>query len=132
MLIRGKITYVTYCTGLVFDKTMAHGHISLDAAGKVSLTHETYLTLQFNECMDRVGEFVMAQQPGTYLIPMSLMRRGDAEDLVRALELLDPEPSPTCTYPPCLQPTVTVRDGFPLCVEHDALLRGWDELIEAF
>jgi hypothetical protein len=130
-VITSRIIYVpfTIATGLVADETMRHGYISIDERGRCRLTHETYLTLQNNECMERVGEFIMVQDPGTYLIPMSLMRNGEAEDLVRSLELLDPEPSPTCIHPSCMQATVTVKDGYPLCENHAALLQSWDDLI---
>lgn len=120
------------CTGIVADETLRHGSFVVEDDGTLRMTHETWLTLQHHESMERAAEFMWAQTPGEYVLPVSLMRSGAASDLVRSLELIDPEPSATCIYPPCLLPTVTTQDGYPLCSEHLALMQGWDDLVSDF
>lgn len=74
---------------------------------------------------DRLGE-----HRGTFLLPRSVIEPEPAEDLRLGLSLVDPEPSEHCIYPPCSLPAETVHeDGFPLCGEHAALMRGWDDLL---
>lgn len=125
-----------FCTDLKHDDSVRDGHFVLEALTedrcRIRMSHATWLVLQMEERMADFGSHAMAQDAGEYLIPISVMRSGDASDLLRSLELIDPEPSATCIYPPCQLPTVTTRDGYPLCVEHVALMRGWDELVAAF
>lgn len=139
MDITSTIGYVgfQFCSSLKHDdESVRHGHFVVEALGDdrcgIRLSHATWLALQIEERMADFGSHAMAQAPGEYLIPMSVMRAGDASDLIRSLELIDPEPSATCIYPPCLLPTVTTRDGYPLCSEHLALMQGWDDLVAAF
>lgn len=131
---RVKLGYVGMfiCTGLVADETLPHGSFVVESDETLRMTHETWLTLQYHAVMEQAGAYMWAQDPGQHVLPVALLEPMATSDLARSLELIDPEPSATCIYPPCLLPTVTTRDGYPLCSEHLALMQGWEELTAAF
>lgn len=94
------------------------------------MSEQTYAALWRAQLLPEVYD-VLGQRPaGLHLIPASLIRAGEAGDLRRGLDLVEPEPSEYCIYPPCILPaTVSHSEGFPLCAGHAELLQGWDDLV---
>lgn len=71
----------------------------------------------------------LREQRGIFRVPRSVIEPEAAEDLVLGLSLVDAEPSAVCINPPCGLPSEVVRDGFPLCGHHAALMESWDDLL---
>lgn len=117
-------------SGVYSDTAMEDGYVRVERAGqRLVMSPRTFHTLHLVEATPDVFPVMRTRPDGTYLIPPALLRKDEAEDVRRGLELVDPEPSQVCLYPPCGLDAVAVRDGFPLCSEHLELLRGWDDLV---
>ena len=121
-------------TGWYADESMEDGYVHVDQSQpwpEFTSTHATWYALEANGLRPEVYDHLENRPTGTYLIPRSIIERELAREVERGLALVGPQESSHCLYPPCILPAVTVRDGMPLCQEHDGVLAGWDDLVTA-
>ena len=115
----------------VVSDDMADGDVHvLGADPTMVMSMATYRALARCEgALRRLFDTLCTEQ-GTFRVPRSVIDPEAASDLLLGLALVEAEPSQVCIYPPCSLPAEAVHeDGFPLCPEHLALMRGWDDLV---
>lgn len=115
------------------DTAMVDGDVRVSGpAGRLPaylMSQSTYRALAL--CSGALARLTDAlyDQRGTFRVPRSVIEPEAAEDLLLGLSLVDAEPSAVCINPPCGLPAEVVRDGFPLCGHHAALMESWDDLL---
>lgn len=78
--------------------------------------------------LERLHQFAHQRGVGLYALSMNLFT-GEAEDLRRQLEYVEPGVSDTCVMPGCRQDVASTQRGFSLCAGHDADMASWDDLL---
>ena len=119
-------------TGTYVDNDVEDGYVLTEPSEyypdmvDFTMSKATHMALLHSGTMPDVYRALESREPGLHLVPASILRADEAEDLNQGLTLIDPTgTSEYCDYPPCSLPADLVIEGFSLCVEHALLKTDW-------
>lgn len=121
-------------TGTFIDSDVEDGYVRTQPSEELYGMLDFFMSKPTFQALLRAGYLpevyseLEARPVGLHLIPASILRSDERDELQRGLSLVDPSGSEFCEYPPCILPADLEVDGFRLCASHGLLLPGWDQV----